>query len=173
MKVWLILQVRSVFDVNHEIEGPEDDRLGQAETRLYDATNALRTHVRQDTRYDSIVGEYINEDALLLENQIWIHCLVGRYSPMDKLKFFFSKKYLLKLYLDIDQHQDSLQNQGLLHKPVVDEEHILFSDIKKREETPHPTKEASKQHHCAPEVGPGRVQAAVIKISWNGEIDVF
>ena len=70
----MILQVRSVFDVNHEIEGPEDDGLGETETRLYDAADALRTHVRQDAADDSVVGEYVNKDALLLRGQFQIHC---------------------------------------------------------------------------------------------------
>ena len=49
--------MRGVLDMNHEIEGTEYDGLCQGKTRLYDATDALRAHVRQDARDDSIVGE--------------------------------------------------------------------------------------------------------------------
>lgn len=69
------------------------------------------------------------------------------------------------MYLNIDQHKDRLQNQGLLHKPVIDEEHVPLGDVKKREEPPDAKEEACKQHHCAPEVGPGRVQTARIEIA--------
>ena len=70
----MILQVRSVFDVNHAVEGPKDDGLGETETRLYDAADALRAHVRKDAGDDSMVCQYVNKDALLLRVQFQIHC---------------------------------------------------------------------------------------------------
>ena len=139
--------MRSVFDVNHEIKRPKDDGLGEAETRLYDAADALRTHVRQDAGDDPIVGEDVNKDALLLRRQFQIsHVkkMLGSSGFFIQTIFTVHNTKLLKhlhddliAYLDIDQHEDSLQNQGLLHKPVIDEKHVLLGDFKKREEPPH------------------------------------